>query len=251
MKKKIAAIIQARISSTRLPKKSMRKVLKKPLLEYMIKQVKKSKLINDIIIATSIKKENDIIRSFCKKKKIKCFSGSENNLVDRYCGAANFFGIDIIVRLTSDCPLIDPKVIDICVKKYLSKKYDFVANTNPPKKSTYPDGMDVEIFSYKILKFINSSCKNKFYLEHVTPYIWKKNKSYKLHLVKLNKDFSDLRLTVDYIEDFELVEKIITYFILNKKKINLKNIISYIKKNPSVYQINKIRNKKFNKFKYC
>ncbi len=243
--RKIAAIIQARIGSTRLPKKAMLKVLNKPLLHYMIGQVKKSKKINDIIIVTSIKKENSVIRNFCKKNGIKCFSGSDKNLVNRYYLAAKKFNIDIIVRLTSDCPLIDSHIIDKLIEKYTSSKYDFVANTSPPYNLTYPDGMDVEIFSSKILKFVNSKCKIKTDLEHVTPYIWRKKKKFKQFKQNLKKNLSHLRLTVDYSEDFELIRNIIIYFKKNKININLNNIRKYLASNPDVYLINKKRNKNF------
>lgn len=245
MKDKVAAIIQARIGSTRLPKKAMLKVLDKPLLYYMIKQVKKSKLIKDVVVVTSIKKENSIIRNFCKKNNIKCFSGPDKNLVKRYYLAAKKFNIDTIVRLTSDCPLIDPKIIDRLIKKYYSFKYDFVANTSPPYNLTYPDGMDVEIFSLDTLTFVNNRCKSKKDLEHVTPFIWRKKKYFNNFKHNLKKNLSHYRLTVDYKEDFELISNIIIHFKKNKISMGLKNIVNYLSLNPDIYLINKKRNKKF------
>jgi spore coat polysaccharide biosynthesis protein SpsF len=245
MKKKVAAIIQARVGSTRLPKKAMLKIEGKPLLEYMISQVKKSSTIDEIIVATSKKSSNNIIRSFCKKNNINCYSGSENNLVERYCEAAKSFGVSTIVRLTSDCPLIDPQIIDKCVKKFINSKYDFVSNTSTLDSSSYPDGMDVEVFSYNTLKYVNRVCKNDTDLEHVTPFIWRKRTFFKIFKLKLKKDLSHYRLTIDYKEDLELTKKIIVFFKKKKITINLKNIINFLMKNKNIYLINKVRNKKF------
>jgi spore coat polysaccharide biosynthesis protein SpsF len=242
---KIAAIIQARIGSTRLPRKAMLKIKGKPLLFYMIQQVKKSDKLNDIIVITSKKKENNIIRNFCIKNNINCFSGDEKNLVKRYFQAAKKYNVDIIVRLTSDCPLIDPRVIDKCINKFLSLKYDFVGNTSPPFNLTYPDGMDVEIFSKETLKYVFDNCKNTSDLEHVTPFIWRKKKFFKLCKLDSKKNLSKFRLTVDYKEDFILVKKIIEYFLANEIKINLKNIIFFLNNNSKVYSLNKMYNKKF------
>ena len=112
-KNKVGIFVQARMGSKRLPGKIMMKVNGNPMLYYMLKQIKKSKWYDEIIIATSLKKENDIVRNFCLKNKINCFSGSENNLVNRFYLCAKEYKLDTIVRLTADCPLIDPKIIDL------------------------------------------------------------------------------------------------------------------------------------------
>lgn len=245
-KKKIGIIVQARMGSKRYPGKIMKVINKKPILFHMLKQLKKARLHNKIIISTSIGKENDLVRKFCKKNKISCFSGSENNLVNRYYLSAKKHKIDIIVRVTADCPLIDPKIIDFCIKKFLNNNYDFVANTSPPYNQTYPDGMDVEVFSYNTLKYVNRVCKNSFDLEHVTPFIWRNKKTFKLHKIKSKENLSYFRLTLDYIEDFKLIEKIIVYFEKNKISLTLKNIAKYLNSNHNTYSINKKRNKNYN-----
>ena len=241
----VGIIVQARIGSKRLRGKVLKKINNKPMLYYMLKQIKKSSFYDKIIITTSKKKENNPIRNFCKKRKIICFSGSENNLVNRYYLSAKENNIDIIVRVTADCPLIDPKIIDESIKKFVTKNYDFVANTSPPYNQTYPDGMDVEVFSYNTLKYVNRVCKNSFDLEHVTPFIWRNKKTFKLYKIKSKKNLSNLRLTVDYIEDFKLIEKIIVYFEKNKINMTLKNIEKYLNSNHNIYSINKSRNKKY------
>jgi spore coat polysaccharide biosynthesis protein SpsF (cytidylyltransferase family) len=239
---KVGIIVQARMGSKRLPGKIMKLVNNKPNLFHMIKQIKKSKLYNKIIICTSKKKENNIVRTFCKQNKIICFSGSENNLVNRYYLAAKKYNIDVIVRLTADCPLIDPKIIDMCIKKFLTKNYDFVANTSPPHGKSYPDGVDVEVFSFETIKIVNNECKSRSDLEHVTPFIWRKKSRFKLFRFELKKNFSKYRFTLDYKEDFLLIKKIIINFNKNKKLITMKNVVNFLKKNKNIYFLNNKKN---------
>jgi len=239
---KVGIIVQARMGSKRFPGKIMKKVNGYPMINHMLNQIKKSKLHDEIIIATSLKKENNIVRNFCKKNKINCFSGSENNLVNRFYLCAKKYKLDTIVRLTADCPLIDPKIIDLCIKKFLSKKFDFVANTSPPNNKSYPDGVDVEVFSFKTIKKVNSKCKSKKDLEHVTPYIWRKKKEFRLFRFNLKKDLSKYRFTLDYKEDFVLIKKILINLYNKKKKITINSVIQYIKQNKNAYMINLKRN---------
>ena len=147
---KIVCIVQARISSSRLPAKILLPGYDKPLLLHLIERLDKSKLINDVVIATSTNPLDDLIYDLCKLKKIKVFRGSLTNLLERYYKCAKKFNADHIVRITSDCPLIDPKIIDKMISKYLRlKNIDFLSNTHPP---TFPDGFDVEIFKFSALQ---------------------------------------------------------------------------------------------------
>ena len=241
-KNKVGIIIQARMGSKRLPGKVMSKILNKPILHYMLNQVRRSVLHDKIVIATSIKKENNIIRNYCKKNNINCFSGSENNLVNRYYLAAKKYNIDVIVRLTADCPLIDPQIIDQCIKKFYNNNYDFVANTSPPYKKTYPDGVDVEVFSFDLIKLVNDKCKSKNDLEHVTPYIWRKKKKFKLFRFELKKNLAKYRFTLDYKEDFLIIKEIIINLYKKRKKITMENVVNFINKNKNIYLIKKKRN---------
>jgi len=237
-KNKVGIIIQARMGSKRFPGKIMKLINNKPILFHMLRQIKKSNLYDEIIFCTSIKKENDVVRKFCKKNKIICFSGSENNLVNRYYLTAKKYKIDVIVRLTADCPLIDPTIIDLCIKKFLSRNYDFVANTSPPYKKSYPDGVDVEVFSFKTIEIVNRECKSKNDLEHVTPYIWRKKKRFNLFRFELKKNLFKYRFTLDYKEDFILIRKVLLNFYKKRKKITMKNVVNYIKQHKNVYLLN-------------
>ena len=166
---KLITIIQARVNSSRFPSKILEKFNDKTLLEILINRLKRSSKLKKIIVATTTRPEDRIIEKICNKTKIDCFKGSEFDLTDRYFQAAKKFKAQNIVRITSDCPLIDPKIIDKVVSKFFQKKTDYSTNIMPP---TYPDGMDVEIFNFKALeKAWQASRKQKKYREHVTTHI--------------------------------------------------------------------------------
>jgi spore coat polysaccharide biosynthesis protein SpsF len=243
LKRKIIAIIQARMGSTRLPGKCMKRIMGKSLLYYQINQVKKVKLIDSIVVATTNNSKDNVISNFCKKEKVNCFRGSEKNVLKRYFDAATFFKANIIIRLTSDCPLIDPEIIKKTIEKFLSNKYDYVSTTCPVHDATYTDGMDVEIFNYFNLLKAYKLCNNKVEKEHVTTFFWKRPKQFRLFRLDLDKSYRNYRLTVDYIEDFILIKKIFLHFLKKKIKINFKNIISFLKKNPGYLRINLLKNK--------
>ena len=166
---KIISIIQARLGSTRLPGKVLKPILSRPMLSYMLERVKAAKRIDALMIATTENKSDQPIVEFCRSEKIKCFRGSENDVLDRYYQAARSVQAEIIVRLTADCPLIDPAVVDEIVEAFLTKypNIDFASNVKP---ATFPDGMDIEVFSFAALEWAWKETKNPLEREHVTPY---------------------------------------------------------------------------------
>ena len=169
----IAAIIQARLGSNRLPGKVLKQVNGVPLLEYQINRVKKSKHIDQIVVATSTLEQDNLIADFCNERKIHCFRGSEEDVLGRYYHCAKKYNAGIIIRLTADCPLIDPAVIDQMVTLFEAQKVDYVANTTPPETSMFPDGSDVEIFSMEGLTQVFNEASDPQDREHVTFYFWK------------------------------------------------------------------------------
>ena len=231
----IAAIIQARMGSSRLPRKIMLQILGKSVLEHMINRVKKAKKIEEIIIATSTNEEDDIIEEFCINQKIKYFRGSENDVLSRYFEAAKKFSIDVIVRLTSDTPLLDPEIIDKVISKYQDEEYDFVSNFFPLPR-TYPDGYNVEVFSKNVLQITHNEAKKPSDREHVTTFITMQPDRFKKYRVDAEKDFSKYRLNLDYIEDFELIKAVFEEF--KDKEFNLKDIINWLDSNPEILKIN-------------
>jgi len=233
---KNVAIIQARLNSLRLPGKVMYKINGIPVIEILYKRLKKSKELDDVIIATTKRSTNLI--NFLKKKKINYFIGNEKNVLNRYYEAALKFKADTIVRITADGIIADPDLIDKFLKKFYKTNVDYLSNQEPV---TYPDGLDIEIFNFKSLKHANANAKKKYDKEHVTPFIRNFNKNKKFNIV-YKEDLSNIRLTLDEIEDFDSLKKIFNYFNLNiyfgwkkivssikKKKITLTNI--HIKRN--------------------
>lgn len=244
MTKRIHAIIEARMSSKRLPGKVMLKIQNKYILDILINRVKKSNKINKIIVATSKNVKDDKIINFCKKKRINFFRGSENNVAKRVYDCANKYDSDIIVQLTADNPLIDYRIIDKCVKLFLNKKYDFVTNNNFGNfNDKTPVGMIVSIFKKKDLGKNLKYLKSKPLREHTTLYFYREGKKkYKIKNVRINKNLYNgkkPRLTLDYKEDFKLIKKV--YLSLSKKFNNdfkFSEIIEYLNNNKKLLDVN-------------
>jgi len=234
---KVAAIIQARMGSTRLPGKILKKVLDKTLLEYQIERVKRAKSIDEIIIATTTKESDDQIVQLCQQLSIPYYRGSEEDVLSRYFEAATQFNADVIVRLTSDCPIIDPNVIDKVVTHYLENKdrYDYVSNT---LTRTYPRGLDTEVMSYKALKRAHEEAKELMYREHVTAYIYHHPDQFRFFSVSNVKDESQHRWTVDTEEDFHLIKNILEMLYPTKPLFTFEDVIQILRSKPEWVQIN-------------
>ena len=230
----IHCIIQARISSSRLPAKIMLNVCGKPLLLHLVERIKKSKIIKKVIVATSKETEDELIYDLCKKNKIDVFRGNLKNLLDRYYLCGKKFKSDLIVRVTSDCPLMDVNLIDKMLINYLKNPVDYLSNIHPP---TYPDGFDVEIFPLEILNKIRKLVKKDYEKEHVTPYIWDNPKLFKLmNFTEFENDalYREYRLTLDYVKDFYVISKIYNKLYFKNKFFSLQDIINYIKKDKKI-----------------
>ncbi len=231
VKKNISVIIQARYRSTRFPGKIIKKINNTTLLEILIKRLLRSKKINSIIIACTKNKLDDEIINVCKKYSVKIFRGSENNVRSRYLKASKKYKVQNIVRITSDCPLIDHKLMDALIDKFFLGNYEYLSNTIKP---TYPDGMDIEIFKSELINSNKYSKISNLDKEHVTPSFHNKKK-YKIYNFESKKDYSNLRLTVDTKEDFFFLENLL-------KKFNydfmtpLKKILNFSDKNKNFFK---------------
>ena len=226
------------MGSMRLPGKVLKNVDGRPLLQYMVERVSKSLLIDRIVIATTTLKQDDVFIEFCEQNQIDYFRGSINDLVSRYFGCATKYSAEIIVRLTADCPLIDPRVIDEVITLFNEKCADYAANTNPPITNSYPGGTDVSVFSYKALKRIFTDCKNTFDREHITYCFFNKHSDYKTVQLLHDKDLSRYRYTVDYPEDFEVVKYLIKELKKQKRFGFLNEIIDLIDFNENIKSLN-------------
>ena len=206
--KKIACIIQARSNSKRLPNKILKKISGRTVLEILISRLKKSKKIDKIIVATTKKKNDDLIIKIAQKNKVDYYRGNESNVLKRYYDCANKFNLDNILRITSDCPLSDKKLIDKMIGIYLTSKVDYMSNTI---KRTFPDGLDIEIFNFRALNQAFKYAKSKFEKEHVTQYFFK-DKNIKKINYKNDIDLSKKRWTLDYHNDFLFISSVFNYF---------------------------------------
>lgn len=244
---RIIAIVQARMGSSRLSGKAMKKLCDKTVLSHCIERVKQSKYIEDVVVATTIKEVDSVIEKEALNCGVKAFRGSENDVLSRYYYAAKEYGADVIVRITSDCPLIDPKVLDEVISFYLANNYDIVTNApNEEEYRTYPRGLDISIFSFNQLEnaFINAT--EKYHREHVTPYLYenRENKYY----YKSKIDYSQYRLTLDTEEDWNLISKIYMNLYKGKHDFYLKDILNLFELNPNLKKINmNIHQKDFRK----
>ncbi len=221
---KTSLIVQARMTSTRLPGKVMKEVLGKPLLFYLVKRLQRVPDA-DLIIATTLNEADLPIAKLCESLKVKVFRGSEEDVLSRYARAAEKFGGDIIVRITADCPLIDPVIVDECIRKLIQTDSDYVSNTH---QRTYPRGMDVEAMKRHVLEKMDSTAVDLYDREHVTPYILHHADQFKIGQITMASDLSDVRLTVDTIEDFKAVKKIIESLYLKNSNFSLKDILTLI-----------------------
>jgi len=239
---KVAAVIQARTSSTRLP----RKVLKElpynsgiTCLEQVIRRLKKSKRLNEIIIATTEGKEDDDIVEIAQKESVKYFRGSKENVLSRYYFAAKENNIDVIVRITSDCPCIDLDIIDLAIDAHINKMADYTSNT---LTRTYPHGLDVEVFNFSVLEEAYKKATKDYEKEHVTPYIYRNPQKFKINIVKAPKELyaPDIRITLDTEEDYALLCAVFDYLYPKNEYFNAYDIVNlFNKEKPWLKLINK------------
>jgi len=231
--------------------KSMKKIVGKPMLELLFERVKNSKLINEIVVATTQNPNNDVIEELAKKMSIGCFRGSENDVLDRVLNAAKSVSADVILELWGDNPLIDPKMLDNLIKFYSENDFDCVGTALPNFKKTYPIGISTLIFSTKILEEVNSITNDPEDRENVSNYIYEHPEKYKISSLPCppELDYPDLRLTVDEENDFNLVKTIFENLYSINPMFDTYDIINFIKLNPQLKNLNKnVMQKKLKKW---
>lgn len=234
----ITAIIQARMGSTRLPGKVLKTVNGRTLLDIQLERVKASKLIDQIVVATSALEQDQPIADLCAKLGVPCFRGSETNVLERFYQAARQFGAGTIVRLTADCPLIDPAIIDQTISLFQKQQVDYAANTVPPETSRFPDGSDVEVFSATALARAHKEATDAKDREHVTFFFWKHGHGFKTAQLLQPENWSSYRLTVDYPEDLVVVENLLNRLAQKKSFGHVPELIAELDAHPEIRQIN-------------
>ena len=234
--KTVIAIIQARMGSNRLPGKVMLDISGKPMLWHVINRVKHSKNIDNIVVATTNLTEDKQIIQLADAMGVYCYAGSENDVLDRYYQAALKYGGDVIVRVTADCPLIDPEIIDNAIEFFLTHEFDFVGNTINP---TYPDGLDTWVFSFDALKMAWEQASLSSDREHVTTYIIKNPNLFKNKSYEHNVDLSEMRWTVDEQRDLEFVREVYTELYARTNKVfYMKDVLELLDRRPELTRLN-------------
>lgn len=237
IKLRIILIVQARMGSTRLPGKILKEVLEKPLLAYEVERLRRVRKADEIVIATTTNSIDQPVVDFCHLEQVPLYRGSEEDVLDRYYQAAKAFSADVIVRVSGDCPLIDPEVIDCVIEFYLKHypQYQYVSNTI---ERTYPRGMDVEVFSFDALEKAAKEAKRPEEREHVTPYFYENPDLFSLGKVIHSPNESVHRWTVDTSEDLQLISNLIEALYPNKPNFGMIDILNQFKEHPDWMAIN-------------
>jgi len=232
---KLVAIVQARLGSSRLPGKALLDIHGRTMLARVVRRAGRSALIDRLVVATTEEKADEAIVSECEFLGISSFRGSEEDVLDRYYQAAKAFSADGIVRITSDCPLIDPEIIDRVVHAFLDRRPDYASNT---QQSTYPRGLDVEVFTFDALERAWHEASEDFHHVHVTPYIYQHPDRFRILSVSGDEDWSCYRWTVDTKEDLALIRTI--YEKIDKDDLfSWKDVLELFKREPNLAEINR------------
>lgn len=231
---KIVAIIQARMGSSRLPGKVMTNIAGKPMLYHVVSRVRRARRVDVVAVATSNNSSDDVLASYCVNEGIPCFRGSEDDVLDRFYQAAKYFDADIIVRLSSDCPLHDPDVVDITVNSLLEGDADFVSGG---LETTFPDGLDAAAFPMATLERTWREATLTSDREHVTTYIHNNPGLFRSKTIRNDEDLSHHRWTVDEPRDLEFVRAV--YALLGNTPFGMRDILALLEKHPELKSINK------------
>ena len=231
---KISAIVQVRTSSTRLPEKVLKELPEGSgitCLEQVIRRLKQSKRLDEVIIATTTEKSDDRVVGIAKKENVKYFRGSNENVLSRYLFAAIENDVDIIVRITSDCPCIDAEIVDKVIDSHVKLREVYIDYTANTLIRTYPKGLDVEVFDIKTLKDVYRMAESDYDKEHVTPYIYNRPGTYRVNAVKAPKELyaPDIRVTLDTIEDYVFLCMLFNYLYPKNKYFNAYDIVNLLK----------------------
>ncbi len=233
------------MGSSRLPGKVLMPILKKPVLWHVYQRTKCARGIDLVVIATGDKKADDKIAKFCEMNDIPLFRGSENDVLDRYYKAAMQYKADFVVRITADCPLVDPELIDNLINDFMSGNYDYAgiaagAGASILKVNKFPQGLDAEIFSFGALKTAWEKAKQPLEREHTTAYIWKRPKKFRIGAPQVpDVDYSMFRLTVDWPNDLKLIRAIYQKLYTKNKYFGFRDVIKLLELDPKLALINK------------
>lgn len=233
---KVNAIIQARCGSTRFPDKVFVDIDGKPLLWHVVDRLTYAKRIDDIVVATTIDSKDNRIEEWCQNENVKCFRGSENDVLNRYYSASVAFPSDVVVRVTADDPFKEPDVIDKVICKLLDEDLDLTTNNFPP---SYPEGLDCEVFTFGVLKMMEKEAQDPFEREHVTQYVYRHPDKFKIGNLICDRQLSSYRWTIDNQEDYDMVRAV---YAKRKDGVEgillMDEILTILEQNPEIADMN-------------
>jgi spore coat polysaccharide biosynthesis protein SpsF (cytidylyltransferase family) len=232
---KILAVLQARTSSTRLPGKVLLPILGRPMLGLQLERLKRCTSLSNLVVATSVDSSDDALAELCQLEGVDCFRGSLLDVLDRFIGAARAYSPDIVVRLTGDCPLTDPFLVDELVSKFVASDLDYLSNCEPP---TYPDGLDVEVIRFSALEIAGREATLPSHREHVTPFVRRQPDRFRVGNYVDGEDRSWMRWTVDEAEDFEFVKTVYQRLYLANPAFTTSDIFQLLVAEPELMKIN-------------
>lgn len=235
------------MNSSRLPGKVLKDILGKPMLVWVVERTARSQRVQAVAVATTTDASDDPIEKLCREHGIPCWRGSQFDVLDRYYQAARFTQADVIVRLTGDCPLIDPQIIDRTIEAFFQQGVDFAANRLPPPwKRTYPIGLDVEVCSFAALERAWREASQPYEREHVMPYLYDEPERFRTVLVNTEPDYGHLRWTVDTPEDLEFIRQVVEK-LKDRDGFSWLDVLNVLQQHPELVEINaEIRHKVFN-----
>jgi len=232
---RVLALIQARMGSTRLPGKVLKDLAGATVLERVVSRVRRCRLVSDVVVATSAEPADDVILNECQRLGTEAFRGSEQDVLDRYYRAAQQAGAEVVVRITSDCPLIDPEVSDKTIQKFLVERPDYASNA---LERTYPRGLDTEVMTFAALECAWTEARQAYQREHVTPFLYQHPERFKLLSVKGDHDYSQYRWTLDTPEDLEFLRAVYARSI-DHQDLSWRDVLNIVQREPELAEMNR------------
>lgn len=229
------ALIQARMGSSRLPGKVLMELAEKPVLQHVVERVQASKLVHEAVVVTSINREDIPIVAWCSTHTVRVYCGSEEDVLDRYYQAARLIGATVVVRITADCPLMDPEVIDLVLGGLDDPDVDYVNNCG---RETWPDGLDVEAFRFNALERAWTCARLPSEREHVTPYIRNHPEEFRTIIVDHEPNLGGLRWTLDQREDYEFLSRVYTALGDERGIFGMNRVLDLLRRQPELQSIN-------------
>ncbi len=230
----VLAIVQARMSSTRLPGKVMRRISGRPMLWHVVNRLRAVEGLDGIVVATSTDPSDDVVASWCRREGTALFRGDLTDVLSRYHGAASEFGAGTVVRITADCPMIDPLLVERAVREFLrTPGLDYLG-----LDGSYPDGLDTEVFSFSALERAFKEAALPSEREHVTPYIWKNRDRFRVRSLSHHEDLSHMRWTVDDGRDLEFVRRVFGAFACPLRVFYMEEVLELLERVPELSDLN-------------